>query len=106
MARSRSISCRSTASMTVLRPADADGDVRRPVPRIPADVHWWRTRGWRPMAAFLVVLLVAAGVVVLLMRAAAASGGGAKPPTPRPPRLPPQRPHRPAAPAADPAFLR
>src|SRR3954470_13582267 len=65
-----------------------------------------RTRGWMPMAAFLVVLLVAVGVVVLLMRAAAASGGGGRPSAPRPPRMRPQRTQTPAAPDDAPDFLR
>src|SRR4051794_15396036 len=65
-----------------------------------------RTRGWMPMAAFLVVLLVAVGVVVLLMRAAAASGGGGRVSTPRPPRMRPQRTQPSVAPDDDPDFLR
>src|SRR4051812_22179183 len=88
-----------------LRPAGAGGDARRPLPSIPADVHWGRTRGWMPVAAFLVVLLVAVGVVVLLMRAAAAAGNGGVTP-PRPPRMRPTRPRRPIAPDDDPDFLR
>src|SRR3954464_14411210 len=65
-----------------------------------------RTRGWMPMAAFLVVLLVAVGVVVLLMRAAAASGGGGRPPAPRAPPTRPQPTHPPVAPDDAPDFLR
>src|SRR4051794_13414836 len=105
LARSRSRSCRSTASMapTVLTgPATLLATV--------TEYSCGRTlgadEGVGRLAAFLVVLLVAVGVVVLLMRAATAASGGAGISAPRPPRTRSQRPQRPVAPDDDPDFLR